>query len=207
MLPQTLRRHASFQGMATIGVHGVQVKRAGYNIKEMKKTVIIIAGIAAIALIAIGAFFLIAKNNSTGGTGSEPTGTLPPASTGTAMIPPVAAPTGTTFDIGTSGGTVSVNNFYKTTPYITQDRLTVVVETTAQYEIIYYTGDSSFIITILSVPFDASRQAAEAAFLSSLGISKQDACKLSVYEGVPADVSDQYVGKQFPLSFCQNGLL
>jgi hypothetical protein len=104
--------------------------------------------------------------------------------------------------LGTDQGSVVTNNFYKSASYITQDQQTVVIGQTPMYDINYNVSDSSFIISILSLPFNTSQQAAEAAFLSSLGISQQDACKLKVYEGVPAYVSDQYIGESFPLSFC-----
>jgi hypothetical protein len=58
------------------------------------------------------------------------------------------------------------------------------------------------VITIEAAPLEANREAAEAALLSSLGVSRQDACKLNVYEGVLASVSDQDSGTAFPMSFC-----
>jgi hypothetical protein len=97
---------------------------------------------------------------------------------------------------------VTMNNFYKTAAFVTQDGQTVAIQQTSTYSIAYNISDSSFVISILATPVDAARAAAETAFLSSLGISEQDACKLNVYEGVPASVSDQYVGKVLPLSFC-----
>jgi hypothetical protein len=166
----------------------------------MKKIIIIVISIVVVILVALG-IFLIVKQNGSNGTGDITTGTLPPNSTSTPQ-PPIAAPTSTMIVIGTNQGTVSVSNFYKSAAYITQDKQTVVLQQDSRYDIEYNVGDSSFGIAILSEPLEAVREAAEAALLSKLGISKQDACKLTVYEGVPASVSDKYVGQSFSLSFC-----
>lgn len=170
----------------------------------MRKKIIIVL-VIVIVLAIIGVSFALWWNKSGSGTGSSSTTTtttnFPPVSTSTT---PAAIPTSTTVTIGTSQGSVTMNNFYQTADSITQDQQTVIIHNDPQYSIEYNVGDSSFSIGILSTPLEASRQAAEAVFLSRLGISKQDACKLKVYEGVPADVSSQYVGQYFPLSFCGN---
>lgn len=168
----------------------------------MKKIIIVVIAIAAIILITFGVFFLIQKNNA-GNSPTSTTGTLSPVSTSTlsgGTIPTI--PTSTTITLGTAEGSVTVNNFYQSANYITQDKQTVAVADTPDYVIAYNVTDSSFAIALLSIPLEAARQAAENTFLSKLGISQQDACKLSVYEGVPASVSDKYVGQSFPLSFC-----
>jgi hypothetical protein len=124
------------------------------------------------------------------------------ASTSLSAVSPMNIPSGDTITIGTSKGSVTMNNFYKSAAYIAQDQQTVVIQQTSTYIIVYNVLHSSFTITIQSAPLEATRQAAEAAFLNTLGISQQDACKLSAYENVPASVSDKYVGKSLPLSFC-----
>jgi hypothetical protein len=165
----------------------------------MKRLLIII--LVVIVAIIIGAliFFVVQRNNAGGGAGSTSTATLPPVVTSTPVGP---APTGTTLTLGTSEGNVTVNNFYNNPVFITQDQQTVVLAQSSTYSIVYNVSDSSFTISLLSAPFSAARQAAEAALLSSLGISQQDACKLKVSEGVPISVSDEYPGENFPLSFC-----
>jgi hypothetical protein len=161
-------------------------------------------------IIAVAVFFFIKGSSApTGNTGGV-TGTLPPLSTTTAIAtatpvvtPPATAPTGDTLVLGTPYGSVTMNNFYKTAE-ISLDQKTAVIQQTPAYIIDYNVADSSFTIGILSMPFDVSRQAAETELLKSLGISRQEACKLKVYEGVPASVpgSEQYVGQTFSLSFC-----
>ena len=98
------------------------------------------------------------------------------------IVSPTNIPAGNTVTIGTSQGSVMMNNFYKNASYIAQDQNAVVIQQTVNYGIFYNISNSNFTITIFSAPVDAVRQTAEAAFLSSLDISQQDACKLSVYE-------------------------
>ncbi len=167
----------------------------------MNKKVIVIGAMIIVVAIAFVVFFLLQRNApGTPGTGMG-TGTLPPASTGTPIVVP-PAPTSTSIVLGTSQGSVTMNNFYLTAQAITQDKEAVILTNTGDYAISYYVPDSSFSIALLSTPLNAARQAAESAFLSKLGISQQDACKLTVTEGVPIGVSDQYPGESFPLSFC-----
>ncbi len=164
----------------------------------MNKKIIIIGVGILIIVAAIVIYFVL--QGSPSGTGSAGTvGSGLPISTSTTMH---VAPTGTTITLGTSQGSVVTDNFYNTADYITQDQQTVVMNQTSTYSIVYNVSDSSFIITILAEPLEANRQLAEAAFLKSLKISEQSACKLNVYEAVPASVSDQASGKPFPLSFC-----
>jgi flagellar basal body-associated protein FliL len=213
MLQLTLQKHVLFQTMAQIGASGARLEHAAYNkYKKMKKKTIIILVIIVIILV-IAAFFLFQKNSSTSGGVGEETGTLPSTSVNatttatntTPMTSNIVFPTSSALTLGTAKGNVTMNNFYKSADYIAEDRQTVEIQQqTSTYSIVYNVSDSSFIITILSMPFETTREAAETVFLNSLGISRQDACKLNVSEGVPAFVSDsdQYIGKSFPLSFC-----
>jgi len=114
----------------------------------------------------------------------------------------VVIPAGATISIGTSHGVVTMNNFYNNAAYIDSNEQTVVIQQAPDYGIFYNISNSSFVITLLSTPLEAAQQTAESAFISSLGIPQQGACKLTVYESVPANVSSQYVGQSFPLSFC-----
>lgn len=122
--------------------------------------------------------------------------------TPSSVASPINIPAGNSIAIGTSRGSVAMNNFYKNADYIAQDQQAVVIQQTATYALVYNVSDSSFALTVFSTPFEIVRQAAENAFLSTLNISEQDACKLSVYEGVSGDMPDQYIGKTLPLSFC-----
>lgn len=102
---------------------------------------------------------------------------------GTALSPAtstLAIPTGNTLMIGTSKGGVVMNNFYLSAAYIAQEQQAVVIQQTSTYDIIYSKPDSSFVITIFGMPYDTALKTAESAFLDSLSINQQDACKLNV---------------------------
>ena len=114
----------------------------------------------------------------------------------------IIAPTGNTLSIGTSNGSVAMNNFYNNAAYISQADQTLVIADVSNYVITYNISDSSFGIILLSLPLETTRQIAEAGFLAALGIAQQNACKLDVREWAPANVSPQYIGQSFPLSFC-----
>jgi len=96
--------------------------------------------------------------------------------------PSITIPPGDTISIGTASGTITMNNFYNNAAYIDQAQRAVVIEQSSTYSIVYNIPDSSFTLDILGAQSEATRQTAEKAFLSALGISQQNACKLSVYE-------------------------
>jgi hypothetical protein len=116
--------------------------------------------------------------------------------------PAVAIPAGDTITIGTPQGIVTMNNFYKSADYIAQDQQVVVVQQTSTFGIFYNVSNSSFVITIFGPSFAAPRPAAETAFLTQLGISRADACKLKVVEDTGDDTNNPDAGKSFPLNFC-----
>jgi len=167
-----------------------------------RKTIITIA-IIAIILLTIVIYFVLRETSPTtspGGGSQGTSGSLPLVATGTASFP-----SGTTFNIGTSQGSVTVNNFYKTNAYITQDQQTVVLVENTNYTIVYNRDDSGFVIGLLSGSLQETRDAAETAFLSQLGISKSEACKLTVDERV-LDKASPYDGQLMGLSFCSGDL-
>ncbi len=165
----------------------------------MKRTFSIALIIIFIIALAVGAYFLLRGNSASPSAGT--TENLPPVATSTTS----PFPTGNTFSINTSEGGVTVKNFYNTKAYATQDQQTVVLAQNDSYTIDYYRADSSFGIGLLSGPFQATRNAAESVFLSQLGVSKSDACKLTVDETV-LDKSSQYNGELIGLSFCPGAI-
>ncbi len=112
----------------------------------------------------------------------------------------VAIPAGDTIAIGTPRGVVTMNNFYNNAAYIDQNERVVVIQQNSTYGIFYDISGSNFKLAIFRTPSKAVRQAAEAGFLASLGISQQDACRLNPYETFPEDVSA--TSNQHSLSFC-----
>ncbi len=175
----------------------------------MKKSIIIVIAIIAIAAV-VGAVLLFIKSNVSNSNQGGQAGLLPPVATGTpdqSMSSTLAAaPTGSTFQIGTPQGSVAINNIYTSNDYITLDGQTIVIAQSGDYSIVYNVSDSSFIISLTLVPgpLQATRDAAEAAFLQKLGISEKDACKLNVNEGV-TEKGSPYYGQSLGLSFCGIG--
>jgi hypothetical protein len=175
-----------------------------------KITIIIIALVVVIAGVGIYLVIRAALQGSQGGGAQEPGGVLPPVATGTlpnqASTATSSFPAGDAFQIGTGQGVVTVNNFYKTDAYITEDQQTVVLVENDNYTIVYNRDDSGFIIVFLfmrSSSLQALRTAAEADFLNQLGVSESDACKLNVDEKVTDKTSADY-GSAMGLSFCEN---
>ncbi len=175
----------------------------------MKKSIIIVIAIIVIAAV-LGAVLLLIKNGMPGNNQAGQGGLLPPVATGTPgqslSSTLAAAPTGSTFQIGTPQGSVTVNNIYTSNDYITLDGQTIVIAQSGDYSIVYNVGDSSFVIALTLVPgsLQAARDAAESVFLQKLGISENDACKLNVNEGV-TEKGSPYYGQSLGLSFCGVG--
>jgi len=167
----------------------------------MKKIILIVLLLIAAAALVFAGWYFSNKNT-----------TVPPApsnGTSTVGLPPIATstpgddfPTGDTFSIATPDGGVTVRNFYKNPAEIAPDKESIMVTSVDSYDISYYRPDSSFAIVLLRTPIAAARTEAEAAFLEQLGISAQDACKLSVTVQVPVSVDPENAGINLGLSFC-----
>jgi hypothetical protein len=112
------------------------------------------------------------------------------------------APQGATFQIGTSQGVVTVNNFY-TVPVIVDEEY-LIFQNTDQYQINYNTEISQFYIYFSSQPSAALQAQVEGDFLTLLGVSQSDACKLNVGEGYPGNLP--YASQQQGLSFCNSAV-
>lgn len=173
----------------------------------MRPRTIIIIGIAVIIVVCIGsgAYFYFANNNGnsygSGAGGATPAGAGQEVTLSASQILS-NTPTTTLLTIGTSQGSVQVNNFYLSNPPVTDGGETVIIASTTDYLITYDTIDSSFWIGMDADQLNATRPAAEQAFLSALGVSSAAACKLNISEGVFYDASSSLSGQSFPLSFC-----
>lgn len=122
------------------------------------------------------------------------------------VTPTVLVPTNTPF-ISPPGNKiqlngVSVNNFYlEDSAENPQGDVSVVKN--KNYQIVYIPQFKKFIISILNKDFEAARGIAEQNFLSQLGITQADACKLKVEISTPLFVNEKLSGQIFPLSFCR----
>jgi hypothetical protein len=179
--------------------------RIGTKVREanaMGKKIIIFIGIVSIVAGATTAFFYVANKNN---NAVKSTNSIAIEQASTPSLPSVSvttnfpnAPQGSTFVIGTPQGSVTVNNFYNLPPTIDEEFL--ILENTNDYQITYDTINNQFFIYASSTPLNVARQKGEAAFLTMLGISEQDACKLNVAEGYPQNSS--LANDQPALSFC-----
>jgi hypothetical protein len=148
------------------------------------KKLLYFLGILIVIILLMFSFYIANKQPS-----SSPNST--PTSTAATLIIPVP------------GGTVPVNNITQNPVQQADD--TVLFAQTSQYSIIYYTQEQTFSITINAQPVQAARDAAEAALLQKLGITKTQACSLTVTTYVPYDVDQNLAGQDYGLSFCQSG--
>jgi len=163
----------------------------------MKKIIYIIAGtlvMISIVLMVIYRNKTVSPQNSQPSTASIQFPSLPSASElrdqGKAIVP-------------SDGENVIINDPYK-------DALKIVsgnanMKKTPDYEIVYLGSLKSFVISLYGENINDSRNKAEQAFLESLGITKNEACKLDVTLAVAPEASRSAAGKDYGLSFCPNG--
>ncbi len=102
--------------------------------------------------------------------------------------------------LGTSRGSVQVNNFYKLVS--DQEEDTLLIKKANEYLISYDTTDSSFWIFVTAGPVNSVQGKAAKDFLAILGISSKEACSLNASWGVSLGVDQNLAGKSYPLSFC-----
>lgn len=96
-------------------------------------------------------------------------------------------------------GDVNVNNFYKSSPFITEDGDADII-TTDSYRIQYAGYNKTFYISISDEDIATAIRDAGEKFVSIMGISKQDACKLKIAVFVPAEFIKAAPPKTF--TFC-----
>ena len=162
-----------------------------------KKLIIIIGIVVGVAaIVAIWLHFQNANSSSASNLSA-------PETPNPGKLPLPAVPSQNTVTIGTSQGNVAVNNFYKTVT--SQDEEYVTFEQSSDYELLYDTEDSSFVVSILNGPIAQTVPEAEQAFLGAVGVSKSDACKLNVTVGIPAALAGTQFSEGLPLSFCPSG--
>jgi len=102
--------------------------------------------------------------------------------------------------IKTSTGKVFVNDFRKNAEVASSGVLYFVEKN--EYNIAYNSTGNEFILTLLvNKDIEKTRGAMENDFINSLGISREDACKLNVYLYVSAAVDNKLSGNH-GLSFC-----
>jgi hypothetical protein len=116
----------------------------------------------------------------------------------------VPSPDADKFSIDTQNGTVDVNNVYKNPlDHLSFDG--VSFKDNSDYFIAYYPQEQGFLIVLHNPDIGIAREKAEADFLQTLGITKEQACSLNVSLTVPEDVNSLASGGNYGLSFCPKG--
>lgn len=104
-------------------------------------------------------------------------------------------PAGPTFYISAKNGLVEVNNFYLSNPEVLEADV-IGLHSGDAYSIIYSMDSSVFWINYKNSPDSRLRAEAENTFLTLLGVSGEDACRLEVWETVGNSP------RKMSLSFC-----
>jgi hypothetical protein len=165
----------------------------------------LIASVAILLLAAVVAlsWFLLRPTTSPMAEELETDGIIYTGPEITEYTPPpltVPDPIGSTIDIGTSRGIVTVKNFFPAAIEKTDDF--VVITSSDKYDILYFRGASTFLISLSATPITENKLEAERELLSILGIDETQACKLNASTGVPSYVDLERAGTSYGLSFC-----
>lgn len=137
---------------------------------------------------------------STTGTNKPPTATTP------AKNFSIPSPNAPSMIINTSQGDIKTNNLYKdSSKIIPGTGNAVLFSKNDSYHMSFYPQNQGILITIIDPAIQAARDKAESELLADLGITKDQACKLTVDLGVPEWVNSQASGTNYGLSFCPNG--
>lgn len=81
----------------------------------------------------------------------------------------------------------------------------ILLRNRSDYRIVFSDSEFSperFLISVLKSDFETTRIAAENDLVSLLGISRQNACKLTIVSTTPRYVNPSRAGNQYPLSSC-----
>lgn len=136
---------------------------------------------------------------TTGGTTSS--GTTTGGSTGSTTG---TIPTGEKFSIQTrTGAPIEIKNFYPTAVDVRNDY--VLIKGNPDYDMLFFPKEDSFLITLNNADVHLARAEAESDFPVILGIPTPQACDLKVSLTIPFEVSEEYGGKDYGLSFCPWG--
>ncbi len=97
---------------------------------------------------------------------------------------------------------VEVKNFYQNAEEYSKQG-DVQFSSIPQYNLVYLSKFNEFLISILSSPFEETRVLAEKDFIEKLGITEQEASKLTVTVTTSKAINPDFAGKKYRLSFCE----
>jgi hypothetical protein len=162
----------------------------------------IIIGFAAVAVVFVGAGFVISRMGASGDALEAVLGGGGEDIDEHAVAPKTAigAPEGETFAIPTPGVAVRVKNFYRSAVRVVEDS-EVVLEEAKDYRISYIRPYTLFILSVWGGEPSRTRLDAERALLRALAVSEENACRLAVEVWLSGTESSEAQGP-LPLSFC-----
>lgn len=172
----------------------------------MHKKTIIIAGTVIFFLLVVSlALVLTSKKKPapSAANSSEVISNNPSTLSNTATAPfSFPAKDADKMTLNTSAGDISANNIYKS-PVENLSLNGVAFKDNPDYYMDFYPDSQGFTIIIYNPDFQAARLKAEQDFVSTLGITEDQACKLRVAETTPVQINSQSIVKNFGLSFCK----
>ena len=160
---------------------------------EKKKIVLLLGAVSILALL-LTIFFLVGNNKNSQVSDQNDSGAEIPTERKNVESFPITVPS----------GSVEIKNIYKDGGEL-YDR-GVTFRNNDDFSIAYAESDQSFAISISNAkdPIGA-RNKSEQELLSALGISKEQACELTVLLQVPYSVRADLSGTNYGLSFCPDG--
>jgi len=84
----------------------------------------------------------------------------------------------------------------------TTERGDVLFFNNSAYQLVYFSKEDQYLISILSSPFDDIRDEAEKKFVEVLETDKETACILNVVVSSPYNINPAQGAKKFGLSWC-----
>lgn len=155
----------------------------------MNKKIIIAVGLIVVTL---GVFMMVKLATAQTDSGSDTDNPV------AAVTPVIGEPQGSTFQIQTSQGNVTVNNIYDV-PFIIDGEY-LISQDNGTWQINYDTETSQFDLYFYDVPTTSVVSQGENALLQLLQVSQTDACKLNILEEYPGNTSP--AAQSNNLSFC-----
>lgn len=98
---------------------------------------------------------------------------------------------------------VVVNDFGKIGRVI-DDKGDMVFSDNGKYQVMYLPLFKIFYVTVLEAPFEQNRILAQNYFIQTLGITREQSCRLTVYVDTIAAVDPIKGGKKYNLSWCRD---
>lgn len=181
----------------------IQIENSNAEENMNRKKYIIIIGlliIISLILIVLIGFALRSDNPSQTSTNPPSPTTIPLPSPSITLIPSYPpTPIPQAGDIMIDG--IAVNNF-RENPIQILENGDIVISENQNFQIIFNDPNQKFTLRLLGTDFEDSRQNAENALVTILGLDEDNICRLYIEEEVPINVNNEQRGKLYPFSSC-----